>query len=143
MSKIWFGARFALASVGGVASWLFGGFDYLFIVLIAFVVVDYITGVMSAIVQKKLSSAVGAKGILKKVLIILIIAIGQLIDMLLHSPGVLRTALIFFYVANEGVSIIENAAIIGLPVPETLKKVLAQIKKKGEGDEGGEKNEQN
>lgn len=97
--------------------------------LLIFVIVDYITGVMCAIQDKRLSSAVGFIGICKKILIFLFVGIGHVIDAyIIGSGAVLRTACIFFYVSNEGVSIIENAAHIGLPVPQKLIAVLEQLK---------------
>jgi len=96
--------------------------------LIAFVVIDYITGVMVGITQKKLSSEVGFKGICKKVLIFLLVGVGSIIDTKILGEGnVVRTAVVFFYLSNEGISIIENVAIIGLPVPQKLKDILAQL----------------
>ena len=96
--------------------------------LIAFVVIDYITGVMCAIADKNLSSEVGFKGICRKVLIFTLVGIGNIIDVyVLGEVGVLRTAVIFFYMSNEGVSLLENAAHLGLPIPEKLKEVLQQL----------------
>ena len=97
-------------------------------------VVDYITGVLRAIVEKKLSSQIGAQGIAKKVALFLVVGIGHLIDTyLINSTGApLRTAVIFFYIANEGISLLENATAIGLPVPDKLKDVLAQLHGKDE-----------
>jgi toxin secretion/phage lysis holin len=97
------------------------------------VVVDYITGLMRAITEKSLSSRIGAKGIVKKVLIFLLVGIANLADVYLLTGGeALRTAVIFFYIANEGISLLENATAIGLPVPEKLKDVLAQLHGKDE-----------
>lgn len=107
--------------------------------LIAFVVIDYITGVMCAIADKNLSSGVGFKGICRKVLIFALVGIGNIIDVqVLGSPGVLRTAVIFFYLSNEGVSILENSTHLGLPVPEKLKEVLAQLHERGGNDNESE-----
>lgn len=101
--------------------------------LIAFVAIDYITGVMCAVSDKTLSSEVGFKGICRKVLIFLLVGIGNIIDVaVLGAPGVLRTAVIFFYLSNEGVSLLENAAHLGLPVPEAIKTVLEQLHDKSE-----------
>ena len=103
--------------------------------LIAFVVVDYITGIMCAIADKNLSSAVGFKGICRKVLIFVLVGIGNLVDVyVLGQGGVLRTAVIFFYLSNEGVSFLENAGHLGLPIPEKLKDVLEQLHDKGGND---------
>ena len=106
--------------------------------LIAFVVIDYITGVMCAISDKTLSSEVGFKGICRKVLIFLLVGIGHIVDaQVIGSGGVMRTAVIFFYLSNEGISLIENAAHLGLPIPDKLKAVLEQLHDRAEkgGDE--------
>lgn len=128
MKTAWAWTQTAFAGIGGVVGWYLGGFDGFLYALIAFVVVDYLTGVLRAIVEKKLSSRIGAKGIAKKVAIFLVVGIGHLADVYLLGDGAaLRTAVIFFYVANEGVSLLENATAIGLPVPDKLKDVLAQL----------------
>ena len=114
--------------IGGWLGYFLGGYDGLLYALIVFMVVDYITGVMCAIVDKKLSSAVGFKGICRKVLILMLVGIANLLDVQVIGTGsVLRTAVIFFYLSNEGVSLLENAAHLGLPIPEKLKAVLAQL----------------
>ena len=97
------------------------------------VLVDYITGVMCAIADKKLSSAVGFKGIFKKVLIFALVGIGHILDTrVIGSGSVMRTAVIFFYLSNEGVSLLENAAYLGLPIPQKLKSVLEQLHDRAE-----------
>jgi len=108
--------------------------------LIAFVVIDYITGVMCAIINKQLSSEVGFKGIFRKVLIFLLVGIANIIDVQVIGTGaVLRTAVIFFYISNEGVSLLENAGHLGLPIPEKIKTVLEQLHDRAEnGKEGNE-----
>jgi len=94
------------------------------------VVIDYITGVMAAVLNKRLSSEIGARGIFKKVLIFLMVGVGNTIDCyLIGSGSAIRTAVIFFYLSNEGISIVENAAVIGLPIPEKLRAVLEQLGK--------------
>ena len=121
--------QYIFTGIGGVMGWLFGGFDGFLYALIAFVVIDYITGVLAAIYTKQLSSEVGFKGIAKKVIIFLLVGIGNIIDMqILKTGAVLRTAIIFFYLSNEGISIIENAARLELPIPEKLIRILEQIK---------------
>ncbi len=129
MKEIWNWTQTAFEAIGGLLGWYLGGLDGFLYALITFVVVDYITGVLRAIVEKKLSSRIGAHGIAKKVAIFLVVGIGHLIDTYLISGtgAPLRTAVIFFYIANEGVSLLENATAIGLPVPEKLKEVLAQL----------------
>ena len=120
--------------MGGWLGYFLGGCDGLLYALIAFVAIDYITGVMCAISDKTLSSEVGFKGICRKVLIFLLVGIGNIIDVqVLGSPGVLRTAVIFFYLSNEGVSLLENAAHLGLPVPDAIKTVLEQLHERADG----------
>lgn len=133
MKDFWNVIQFVFTAVGGWLGYFLGGCDGLLYALIAFVVIDYITGVMCAITEKKLSSEVGFKGICRKVLIFLLVGIGNIIDVaVLGAPGVLRTAVIFFYLSNEGVSLLENAAHLGLPVPEAIKTVLEQLHDKSE-----------
>ena len=128
MKEFWNVVQLAFAAVGGWLGWFLGGADGFLYALIAFVVIDYITGVMCAIVDHKLSSAVGFKGIFKKVLIFIMVGVGNIIDVqVLGQAGVLRTAVIFFYLSNEGVSMLENAGHLGLPIPAKLKEVLEQL----------------
>lgn len=132
MKEIWNWIQLALTAAGGALGWFFGGLDGFLYALIAFVAADYVTGVLCAIVNKQLSSEVGFKGIFKKVLIFILVGIAHIIDSQLIGQGaVLRTAVIFFYCSNEGVSILENATRLGLPVPAKLKAVLEQLKDKG------------
>lgn len=137
MKQIWSGIQIAFTAFGGFLGWFLGGIDGFLYALIAFTVIDYITGVMCAITDKKLSSSVGFKGICRKVLIFTLVGIGNIVDIyVLGQGGVLRTAVIFFYLSNEGVSILENSAHLGLPIPEKLKEVLEQLH-----DRGGDDNE--
>ena len=141
MKEFWISIQVAFTAVGGWLGWFLGGCDGLLYALLAFVVIDYITGIMCAIVDKKLSSAVGFKGIFKKVLIFGLVGIGHILDAYVIGNGsILRTAVIFFYLSNEGVSLIENAAHLGLPIPKKLKDVLEQLHNRAEkeGDEDGE-----
>ena len=138
MKEFWNTIQLAFAAVGGWLGYFLGGCDGLLYALIAFVAIDYITGVMCAISDKTLSSEVGFKGICRKVLIFLLVGIGHIVDaQVIGSGGVLRTAVIFSYLSNEGVSLIENAAHLGLPVPDKLKAVLEQLHDRAEkgGDE--------
>lgn len=136
MKEFWNVIQLVFAAIGGWLGWFLGGCDGLLFALIAFVAVDYITGVMCAIVDKKLSSAVGFKGICRKVLIFLLVGIAHILDAQVIGAGsVLRTAIIFFYLSNEGVSLLENAAHLGLPVPEKLKEVLEQLHDRAESKE--------
>lgn len=124
--------RITAAIIGtAITEWL-GGIDGLLTALIAFIVVDYLTGVSCAIVEKNLSSAVGAKGILQKVIILMLVGVANLLDnsIIADDGHLLRTAVIFFYLSNEGISILENSVRLGLPVPDKLKNFLEQIKSK-------------
>ena len=133
MKEFWNSVQLIFTAVGGWLGWFLGGCDGLLYALIAFVVIDYITGVMCAVIDHNLSSEVGAKGIFKKVLIFLLVGIGHIIDaQVIGSGSVLRTAVIFFYISNEGVSLVENAAHLGLPIPEKLKDVLEQLHDRAE-----------
>lgn len=128
MKEIWNWIQVGIVVVGGWLGRYLGGGDSLLYALIAFVVVDYITGVMCAIADKKLSSQVGFKGICRKVLIFVLVGVANILDVQVLAAGsVLRTAVIFFYLSNEGISLLENAAYVGLPIPEKLKAVLEQL----------------
>lgn len=133
MKEFWITIQVIFTAVGGWLGWFLGGCDGLLYALIAFVVIDYVTGVMCAVVDKKLSSAVGFKGIFKKILIFALVGIGHILDTYVIGTGsVLRTAIIFFYLSNEGVSLMENAAHLGLPIPQKLKAVLEQLHNRAE-----------
>lgn len=136
MKQIWSGIKIAFTAFGGFLGWFLGGVDGFLYALIAFTVIDYITGVMCAITDKNLSSSIGFKGICRKVLIFTLVGIGNIVDVyVLGQGGVLRTAVIFFYLSNEGVSILENSAHLGLPIPEKLKEVLEQLHERGGDDD--------
>ena len=137
MKEFWNATQFVFTAVGGWLGWFLGGCDGLLYALIAFVVADYITGVMCAIIDHKLSSEVGFKGIFRKVLIFMLVGAANILDVHVIGTGlVMRTAIIFFYISNEGVSLLENAGHLGLPIPEKLKAVLAQLHNRAEkGDE--------
>ena len=114
MKEFWNTIQLIFSAVGGWLGYFLGGCDGLLYALIAFVVIDYITGVMCAIINRELSSAVGFKGIFRKVLIFLLVGIANIIDVQVIGTGaVLRTAVIFFYISNEGVSLLENAGHLG------------------------------
>ena len=139
MKQIWSGIQLAFTAVGGFLGWFLGGVDGFLYALIAFTVIDYITGVMCAVTDKNLSSSVGFKGICRKVLIFTLVGIGNIVDVyVLGQGGVLRTAIIFFYLSNEGVSIMENTARLGLPIPAKLKEVLEQLHERGGKDNESE-----
>jgi toxin secretion/phage lysis holin len=140
MKGFWNMVQFVFSAVGGWLGWFLGGCDGLMYALIAFVVIDYITGVMCGVADKKLSSGVGFKGICRKVLIFMLVGIANILDMEVIGTGsVLRTAIIFFYISNEGVSLLENAGHLGLPIPQKMKDVLEQLHKRSESDESEEK----
>ncbi len=140
MKEFWNTIQIIFSAVGGWLGYFLGGCDGLLYALIAFVVIDYVTGVMCAIINRELSSAVGFKGIFRKVLIFLLVGIANIIDVQVIGTGaVLRTAVIFFYISNEGVSLLENAGHLGLPIPEKIKTVLEQLHDRAEnGKEGNE-----
>lgn len=117
-------------AIGGYMGWFLGGVDGFMYALITFVVIDYVSGLMVAVLEKKLSSEIGFRGIFKKVLVFTFVGIGNIIDVhLLKNGSAIRTAVIFFYISNEGISIIENSAKIGLPIPQKLKDILEQLNK--------------
>lgn len=128
MKEIWNGIQIVIAAIGGWIGWFLGGCDGLLVALVIFVIIDYITGFMCAIVDHRLSSEVGFRGICKKVVVFLLVGIAQILDVnVIKTGSILRTAVIFFYLSNEGVSILENAAHLGLPIPEKLKTILEQL----------------
>ncbi|NBI88082.1 holin [Lachnospiraceae bacterium] len=137
MKEFWNTIQLIFAAIGGWLGYFLGGCDGLLVALVVFAAVDYITGVMCAVADKKLSSEVGFKGICRKVLIFLLVGIANILDVQVIGTGsVLRTAVIFFYISNEGVSLLENAAHLGLPIPEQMKAVLEQLHDRAEkGDE--------
>ena len=141
---LWSKIQMAVAAIGGWLGYFLGGMDGLMIALLVFMVLDYITGVMCAIADKKLSSAVGFKGICKKVLILMLVGLAHIVDLhVIGSGSALRGAVICFYLSNEGLSLLENAAHLGLPVPDKLKDVLSQLHNRNEksDDKGADKND--
>ena len=133
MKEFWNMIQIIFTAVGGWLGYFLGGCDGLLIALVVFAVTDYITGVMCAIADKKLSSEIGFKGICRKVIIFMLVGIAHVLDVNVIATGsVLRTAVIFFYLSHEGVSLLENAAHLGLPVPEKLKDVLEQLHDRAE-----------
>ncbi len=138
MKEFWNFIQMVFMAVGGWLGWFMGGCDGLLYALIAFVVIDdYLTGVMCAFADHTLSSEVGFRGICRKVLIFLLVGMANILDVAVIGNGsVLRTAVIFFYISNEGVSLLENAGHLGLPIPQKMKDVLEQLHDRGEGSEG-------
>ena len=133
MSKIQIIIDSIAGAVGAVLGFMYGEVSGLFWALIAFMALDYITGVIVAIIEKRLSSEVGFRGLAKKFLILVFVAVGHIADTyILGGTPAAMSAVMLFYIANEGISIIENAAALGLPVPKKLKDIMAQLKKESE-----------
>lgn len=125
---VWAKLQMAITAIGGWLGYFLGGMDGLLTALIIFMTLDYVTGIMCAIVDKKLSSAVGFRGIFKKMLIVLLVGVAHIVDLHVVGAGnALRSAVACFYLSNEGVSLLENAAHLGLPIPEKLKTILQQL----------------
>ena len=132
---VWAKIQMAITGIGWWLGYFVGGVDGLMTTLIIFMVIDYITGLMCAVADRKLSSAVGFKGICKKVLIILLVGVAHIVDLHVVGTGqALRSAVICFYLSNEGVSVLENAGHLGLPIPEKLKDILAQLHNRSDKD---------
>lgn len=122
-----------IAAVCAMFGFVFGDLNGLMIALVALIILDYISGVIAAVVEKKLSSEVGAKGIAKKIFMLLIVAVANIVDINVIGEGhVLKSVTVVFYIANECISLIENAGRLGVPVPKKLLDVLEQLKSKGE-----------
>ncbi len=130
MNKLLETIKVVFVAIGGYIGFYLGEIDAFIYTLIAFVIADYLTGVLRAGVERKLSSAIGFKGIAKKIMIFIVVGIANLCDVnLIKGDGtMIRTAIIFFYIANEGLSILENSVALGLPVPKKLKDILKQFK---------------
>lgn len=125
--------QYVITAIGAFFGYFTGGVDGFLYALITFMIIDYITGVMIAIIQKQLSSAIGSKGLFNKMIIIALVGIANTIDVnILKNGSVVRTSVVFFYLSNEGISILENVAKLGLPIPEKLKKILIQIQEEDE-----------
>lgn len=128
MKEFWNMIQLVFAGLGGWLGWFLGGCDGLIYALLVFVVVDYVTGVLCAIIDRALSSEVSFRGLCRKVLIFTLVAVGHILDVYVIGNGsVLRTAVIFFYMSNEGISLLENAGHLGLPIPDQLRLVLEQL----------------
>ena len=128
MKSLWHGLQAVIVVSGGCLGWFLGGWDGFLFALVTFVSIDYLTGIMCAVINKNLSSSIGAKGIFKKMLIFALVGIGHTIDMHLIGDGnAIRTAVIFFFIGNESISLLENASRVGLPIPQKLKDILAQL----------------
>lgn len=136
MKGFWNAIQLIFSALGGWLGYFLGGCDGLLYTLLAFTAMDYITGIMCAVNDHTLSSEVGFRGICRKVLIFMLVGIANILDAdIIGTGSVLRTAVIFFYISNEGVSLLENAAHLGLPVPEKIKTVLEQLHDRAEKEE--------
>ena len=136
MRELWNMLQAAFTGIGGWLGYFLGGCDGLLYALIAFTVIDYISGVMCGIVDGRLSSSIGFKGICRKVIVFMLVGIATILDTRIFQTGsVLRTAVIFFYLSNEGISLLENAAHLGLPIPAVVRKALNQLHDKSENKE--------
>jgi len=125
---IWAKIQMAISVVGGWIGYFVGGIDGLMTALLVFMILDYVTGLMCAIADKQLSSRIGFRGIFKKILIIMLVGVAHIVDLyVVKSGNALRSAVVCFYLSNEGVSLLENAAHLGLPVPDKLKNILGQL----------------
>ncbi|HCA21092.1 MAG TPA: holin [Lachnospiraceae bacterium] len=128
MKEFWNMIQLVFAGLGGWLGWFLGGCDGILYALLVFVTVDYITGVLCAINDRSLSSEVSFRGLCRKVLIFTLVSVGHILDVYVIGNGsVLRTAVIFFYMSNEGISLLENAGHLGLPIPDQLRLVLEQL----------------
>jgi len=136
VKTIWAVLQTVLTTIGGWLGWFLGGWDGLLYALVVFVCIDYVTGILCAILEKKLSSEIGMRGIIKKVSIFLIVGVAHIVDSVIGNGGVVRMATIVFFISNEGLSLLENACRIGLPVPPKLREILSQLHhgKKNGGD---------
>ncbi|HEL1545653.1 phage holin family protein [Streptococcus orisratti] len=120
--------KILFSMIGGLIGSLFGELDGILYALLVFIIIDYLTGIFAAIVEKQLSSSIGFRGIFKKIAILFLVSLGHLIDTaIIKQGGTIRTMVIFFYLSNEGLSILENTVRIGLPIPEKLQAILKQI----------------
>ncbi|HEM3524448.1 MULTISPECIES: holin family protein [Streptococcus] len=120
--------KILFSMIGGLIGSLFGELDGILYALLVFIIIDYLTGIFAAVVEKQLSSSIGFRGIFKKIAILFLVSLGHLIDTaIIRQGGTIRTMVIFFYLSNEGLSILENTVRIGLPIPEKLQAILKQI----------------
>ncbi|HEM5082379.1 phage holin family protein [Streptococcus suis] len=120
--------KILFSMIGGLIGSLFGELDGILYALLVFIIIDYLTGIFAAVVEKQLSSSIGFRGIFKKIAILFLVSLGHMIDTaIIKQGGTVRTMVIFFYLSNEGLSILENTVRIGLPIPEKLQAILKQI----------------
>lgn len=129
----------ALAGLGTFLTFIFGDWDVALQCLVIAIALDYISGIIKAFINKELSSKIGVKGILKKVGVLVIVALAVLIDKVTGESGAVRTLVIYYFVANEGLSIVENLGEAGLPIPDVIKKALKSLKNESKGKTNGKK----
>ena len=135
---VWAKVQMAVTAAGGWLGYFLGGMDGLLIALMVLVALDYLTGLMCAIADKKLSSEVGFRGLFRKVLIFALVGVAHIVDThVVASGAAVRSAVICFYLSNEGLSVLENSAHLGLPIPERLKEILAQLHNRPDKDATG------
>ncbi len=127
--------KIALAAVTGVLTYIFGPWDVLMITLVVFVVLDVLTGMVKACLGKSLSSSICWKGLLKKLLVFILVGVGVLLDRLMNMNGAVRAAVSMFYIANEGISILENMGEMGVPLPKFLRNMLVKLQTESDPDE--------
>ena len=131
MSVVWLSIKILIGAFGGFLGWYVGGMDNLVFGLIVFITIDYVTGIIKGYIKKQVSSRIGAVGIIKKLAILILVGMGHVIDLMLEDGSTVRTATALFFLANEGLSILENAAQLGLPIPKEIKdKLLIMHKSK-------------
>lgn len=128
MDKIFNAISVITGIVGGLAASLFGAWDKLMWALVALMIFDYVSGVIKGIYTKTLSSDIGFKGLLKKIVVLIIVALANVIQELTGNNIAIREIVIMFYIANEGISILENAAVLSPNMPEKLKEILLQLR---------------
>lgn len=128
MEKIFNILSISVGTIGGITAYLFGAFDTILITLLIVMVLDYISGIIKAVYTKKLSSHIGFHGLLKKIVILIIVALSTVIQRLMGNNIMIREIVIMFYITNEGISILENTAEVSPNMPEKLKEILLQLR---------------
>ena len=129
----------AIAGIGTFLTFIFGDWDVALQCLVIAIAIDYISGLIKAFINKDLSSKIGLKGLLKKVGVLLIVALATLIDRITGESGAVRTLVIYYFVANEGLSVVENLGEAGLPIPDVIKKALKSLKDSSKEKKNGKK----
>lgn len=123
--------KLGIVTLGTLFTWIFGAWDIPLVTLVVFIFLDYLTGVIKGCANKNLCSNIGLRGIVKKVLILVVLLVAVMLDRLLdNGVWMFRTLICYFYISNEGISILENCADLGVPIPDVLRKTLKQLKDK-------------